>query len=231
MVMINGLTSLLKTNGADIVGFADIRALAPDVREDLPSGISIAVALNPAVLSGIREGPTRQYFEEYERVNHLLDKLGAQAAGFLKEHGYRASGCVATNSGIDSTTLATRLPHKTVATIAGIGWIGKCALLVTRNFGSAVRLNSVLTDAPLPAGAPVYTSSCGECTACAEACPARAVSGSNWQAGMQRDSLYDAFSCRTTARALALKQGIHETICGLCIVSCPWTQKYLRRGK
>ena len=42
--------------------------------------------------------------------------------------------------------LGTPLPHKTVATRAGLGWIGKCALLVTKQFGSAIRLTSVLTD-------------------------------------------------------------------------------------
>jgi len=38
------------------------------------------------------------------------------------------------------------MPQKTIATRAGLGWIGKTALLITPQFGSAIRLNSVLTD-------------------------------------------------------------------------------------
>jgi hypothetical protein len=44
------------------------------------------------------------------------------------------------------TTIAPRsLPEfrivSSVATLAGFGWIAKCGLLVSRQFGSAIRLN------------------------------------------------------------------------------------------
>jgi epoxyqueuosine reductase QueG len=225
------LKTLLLSNGADLVGFANLKEIIPDVRSNFPFGISIAVALNPRIISEIREGPTKSYYAEYKRANNLLDRLGQSAVQFLEEKGQKAQWSAATNANIDRKTLSTRLPDKTTATRAGLGWIGRCALLITKEFGSAVRITTVLTNAPIAAGQPVNTSMCGECTACVDACPAHAPSGKNWQVGLSRDSLYDAFACRKTARELAQKtKGIHENICGLCIVACPWTQKYLERA-
>jgi epoxyqueuosine reductase len=219
MTMPDELRNFLQSNGADVIGFADLSDIASDVRDNFRYGISMAVALNPRIISEIKDGPTKQYYGEYERANGLLDALGHKAKWFA-----------ATRAGIDRETLATRLPHKTAATRAGLGWIGKCAVLVTRGFGSAVRITTVLTDVELPAGEPIDESYCGNCTECVDACPGHAPSGKDWQVGIYRDSFFDAFACRTTARELALKRaGIRETICGICIAVCPWTQKYVTK--
>jgi epoxyqueuosine reductase len=229
-MLIDELTTLLKSQGAALTGFADLHEIPPDVRDNFPSGLSIAVALDPHIIVGIEDGPNLPYFEEYKRVNQLLNTLGNRAARFLEEKGYQASNFAATNAGIDPQTFSTRLPHKTVATRAGLGWIGKCALLVTREFGSTVRLTTVLTDAGLPTGEPVDTSQCGDCTACADVCPGHAVSGRDWQVGMPRESLYDVFACRETAHEFEkTRKGVSDSICGMCIVACPWTIKYLKR--
>ena len=225
------LKKLLISKGANLVGYADLREIAPEFRGNLPFGISIAIALNPHIMSEIRDGPTRQYYAEYQRANKLLDTLGHHSAQFLEERGHKVQWFAATDAGIDRKTLSTRLPHKTTATRAGLGWIGKCALLVTREFGSAIRLTTVLTNAPIATGQPVNTSMCGKCATCVDICPSHAPTGKDWQVGMPRESLYDAFACREAARELAMKLiGIRETICGLCIVACPWTKKYLERA-
>ena len=229
MTLPHELTTFLRSKGADLVGFADLKEIAPDVRDNLPLGISIAVALNPRIISEIQDGPTRSYYVEYERANHLLDALGHYAIQFLEERGHKAKWSAATSVGIDSETLSTRLPHKTAATRAGLGWIGKCAVLVTRTFGSAVRITTVLTDAKLLAGEPIDSSQCGNCTTCVDACPAHAPSGNHWRFGLERDSFFDAFACCENALELAAKIGARETLCGICIAVCPWTQKYLER--
>jgi epoxyqueuosine reductase QueG len=221
------LKSFLISHGASLVGFADLHEIDSEARDGFPFGISIAIALNPEVMSAIKEGPTAEYHAEYKRLNDLLDNLGQAAAQFLIGKGYKAKARPATFAE-DKVTLSAKLPHKTAATRAGLGWIGKCALLITKKYGSAVRFTTVLTDAPITAGQPVNASLCAHCTRCVDACPAKAHSGKNWQAGMPRESLYDAFACQKTALALSLKGfGIKITLCGLCIVACPWTQKYL----
>jgi epoxyqueuosine reductase QueG len=224
------LKSFLISHGASLVGFADLHEIDSEARDGFPFGISIAIALNPKVMSSIKEGPTAAYHAEYKKLNDLLDNLGQATAQFLIGKGYKAKARPATFSE-DKATLSAKLPHKTVATRAGLGWIGKCALLITKKYGSAVRFTTVLTDAPLAAGQPVNASLCAHCTRCVDACPAKAHSGKNWQAGMPRESLFDAFKCREKARELSMKSfGEQVSICGLCIVACPWTRDYLKRA-
>jgi epoxyqueuosine reductase len=225
------LTQFLKSHGASLVGFADLYEIDPKARDGFPFGISIAIALDPKIMSEIKEGPTAAYYEEYKRLNALLDDLGQKTAQFLMVKGYQAQAGPATFED-DRPNLAAKLPHKTVATRAGLGWIGKCALLVTKKFGSALRFTTVLTDAPLATGKPVNYSLCLHCTHCTDACPARAHTGAVWQPGLPREALYDAFKCRDTARRLSMKSfGEAVSLCGLCIVACPWTRKYLERGR
>ena len=138
------LERLLTGREAAVVGCADLRVLPARMRDGLPVGVCIGVELTPTAYAG-----------EYDRANALLRRLVVECASFLRERGYRATGCEPTTSIKDNKTLSTVLPHKTVATLAGLGWIGKCALLVSETHGSAVRYNTVLTDAPLPVGAPV----------------------------------------------------------------------------
>ena len=220
----------LKGNGADLVGFADATCLPPDVTEGLPRAVSMAVALDPAAIRDIQDGPTARYFAEYKRANALLGRLGEQIARILIEAGYRARPFPATTEQIDRTTLSVKLQHKTVATRAGLGWIGKSGLLVTQEYGSAVRLASVLTDAELETGRPTDTSSCGGCRQCVEHCPARAITGQDWEPGLSREHIYSAAACFQMAREFAGRTGIKATICGICINACPWTQRYLARA-
>ena len=230
MVPIDDVTTYLRTRGADLIGFANIDGLSSGKQTQLPCGIALGVALDPHVISEITTGPTRPYYAEYERANHLLETLGQEAVTFLHGSGYQASSLAVTDQGIDPTTDSTALPHKTVATRAGLGWIGKCALLVTASFGSAIRLTTVMTDAPLPVGTPMDTSRCGTCMACVEACPGQAPSGENWEVGRHRDQFFNVTACRRMAREMAITNiQIQNTICGICIAVCPWTQRYLRR--
>jgi epoxyqueuosine reductase QueG len=121
------------------------------------------------------------------------------------------------------------LPHKTVATLAGIGWIGKCANLVTNEAGSALRFIVVLTNAPLDCGEPISKSFCpANCNICADVCPGNAPLGSLWEVGVDRNTFFDAHACSKAARARAKeKLGIDMAVCGLCISNCPFTQKGL----
>lgn len=119
------------------------------------------------------------------------------------------------------------MPHKTVAVMAGLGWIGKSALFITEEYGSAVRLTSVLTDAPVDYNKSIIWSKCGGCMLCYEACPGKAISGREWSPDIDRDDFFDAMACRKKAREIAantLNKKI--TLCGKCIEVCPYTKKY-----
>ncbi len=224
------LKAMLMGRGAVLVGFAGLRGLAGEAPDGLPFGVSIAAAIEPHIVAGIRNGPTPEYLTEYNRLNKLLDKLGESAAELLRQKGHRAEPLSATGAGVDWETLRSRLPHKTVATRAGLGWVGKCALVVTEPYGSGVRFTSVLTDADLPAGRPEDESRCGECTACVDVCPAEAPTGRHWRAGMAREEIFDAFACFEDIRERAARRGDDIYVCGMCIAACPFTQQYLQRS-
>jgi epoxyqueuosine reductase len=223
------IQTTLKEKGADLVGFADVRDLPADMTEGLSAAVSIAVRLDPSIVSEISNGPTQRYYQEYVRVNELLGQLCSQIASLLTTCGKWARAIEATTANFDNGTLSMPVQHKTIATRAGLGWIGKSALLITEEYGSAVRLGSVLTDAELETGEPIVKSRCGECHKCVDFCPAGAITGSNWSLGAPRESMFDAFVCCDTARRLAGRQGIEARICGICINVCPWTQKYISR--
>ncbi len=221
------ISSILQQNGASIVGFADITELPSLVRKDFPYAISIAVALNPGIINEIENGPTTNYYNEYLRVNSLLTKLCKAAATVLAESGFTCHGIDPTTEDFDPQTISAPFQHKTVASRAGMGWIGKSALLITKQFGAAIRFATVLTDAELTCGMPINKSYCGACEECVRQCPADAIAGNNWQAGMAREELYDASLCRKKCKELSRKESIPSTICGICINVCPWTRKDL----
>ncbi len=109
--------------------------------------------------------------------------------------------------------------HKSAATRAGLGWIGKTALFVSPVFGSAVRLTTVFTDLELPVGDPITSSRCGNCRACVDACPAGCGRDVQWYAGMSRDELFDAKACRHQMTLFPAQ------LCGICIAACPHSRR------
>jgi epoxyqueuosine reductase QueG len=229
----NTLTSSLKdlliSNGADLVGFGDLTALPPNVRQNLPVGVCVAVKYPRDVIMGIHDMPTRAYYEHYSIINDKLDELVTAGELFLKERGYAAIAQTIDFVAQNETNYDSLFPHKTVATRAGLGWIGKSALLVTPEFGSALRISSLLTDAPLITNSSQDSSLCGSCTACENACPAKTIRGHLWDISTPRDELFDPVACRKQQRRLQ-DIGIEKAQCGKCIEVCPYTQKYLKEN-
>lgn len=222
------LKNMLVEHGASLVGFADVKSA---VHGDMTFGVSVAVAVPSKVIQGIYDGPTLDYYYEYHRINQLLNRIVTAGAEYLTAKGYQAFAQT-TDAVVESDDYRTALPHKTVATCAGLGWIGKCALLVTREYGSAVRLSSLITNAPLDCGLPITESRCGNCMACTQACPGKAVSGNSWSAEIDRDDFFHPLQCRKKARELAAERIQKEiTLCGKCIEVCPYTQQYLHRAE
>ena len=121
------------------------------------------------------------------------------------------------------STLSYDLSHKMVATRAGLGWIGKTALFISKEFGPRLRLVSLLIDQePETACVPINESKCGKCNVCVERCPAQAATGQLWNIYTHRDTFFDAYKCREMCGELARRRlGVKERICGLCVAVCP----------
>jgi epoxyqueuosine reductase len=220
----------LTTNGASLVGFADLSEIPAGNRRFFPYGISIVLALDPRKVKDIGNGPALEYYQEYRRANAQLDELASMAESFLVAKGFSALARTTAVVKTDPATKRSELPHKTLATRAGLGWIGKCALCITPQFGAAQRFTSVLTDAPLECAKPINKSSCEDCVECQNICPAQAVSGKNWKLGMDRDKFFKALDCHHYIIEYGKVIGRSEVTCGKCIKACPWTQQYLKNA-
>lgn len=223
-----GLFALLRQKGAKLVGAADLTGLVDDC---LTTGVAVAIPVPIHIVEDVRTVPTLEYYEMYHTLNRELDEMVAAGAKFLRENGYRAKAN--TKKGMQvSEDLCTPLPYKTVATRAGLGWIGKSCLLVTEEYGSAVRLSSLVTDAPLTTATPINKSRCGKCRVCVDVCPGKAILGTLWEAGMPREEILQSQVCKATQiermqQILGFYEG--ERVCGRCFAVCAYTQRYIKR--
>lgn len=222
------LKQMLIGQGAALVGFGDISELVKDQENDMKYGISVVVCITPNIIKDIENGPTGDYYLEYKRLNLLLDHLVLEGASFLQDKGFKALAQT-TTSVKEFGNYRTLFPHKSFATRSGIGWIGKCALLVTEEYGSAIRISSILTNAPLTLSKPINHAKCNSCMLCVSACPAGAASGEEWDVIKDRDDFFNPVLCRKQARLQAAEIGIAATICGKCIQICPYTQRFINR--
>ena len=214
----HAIGQLLRTKGVDAWGVAANTPRLP-LAPDYPTAISILMRVDPLVVRGFRHGPTEDYAQEYLRLNTALDDASGTLVDVLGVQGRAAESVPATMTG--EVNGDQPFPHKTAATSAGLGWIGKTALFVSQEFGPAVRLATVFTDLELPCGEPISDGRCGACRDCMDACPASCGRDVTWQAGMPRDELFDAGACR---HQMSLFPSVGAQICGICIAACPYTR-------
>lgn len=223
----NDLKEYLIQQGALEVGFADLSKL--NLGSAMRSGVSILLGLPKEVVMSISDGPNMEYYEQYHALNAKLNELAELGAERIRLLGYKAIAQT-TDYVKEYDTYRTNLPHKTVATLSGLGWIGKSALFVTKPYGSAIRLSSIITDMELDYGIPVTQSLCGSCMICANACPGGAISDKLWSVDVDRDEFFDPLKCRKMARQLAKESiGKEITLCGKCFQICPYTQAFIHK--
>lgn len=214
----------LKSKGATLVGFADLSEIDIEIRRGFRYGVLIAMAVNPFIISKIPSGPHIEYYDEVNTVNEKLKKLSLYIEKIISDKGFKA---LSEANVKQDNNFSTILPYKTVATRAGIGWIGKCATLVNEKYGSALRLNTVLTNMPFVTGNPINHSKCGECRACVINCPAKAVQGNNWNSEVKRESLLNPKACKEKVIERGLPFKFTWGTCGMCIAVCPYTKRYI----
>ena len=206
---------LLAGAGVDAWGVARNDPALP-LAPELPAAVSMMMRLDADVVHGIADGPTRAYLDEYLRLNRALDQATAALAARITENGGQAERVRSTQGVSDDEPV---FPHKTAATQAGLGWIGKTGLFVSRQFGPAVRLATVFTDLPLSAAQPFLAGHCGACDLCVCACPAGAGRDVTWTAGMPREQIVDVVAC-SQQMARSDDPALRD-ICGICIAACP----------
>jgi epoxyqueuosine reductase len=113
--------------------------------------------------------------------------------------------------------------EKAWAERAGLGWLGKNTLLLSRDFGSYVFLGVVLTTLPLAADTPT-TAHCGTCTRCLDICPTHAFP----QPGVLDSNhciAYHTIENRSETLPSDLPLSDWVVGCDLCQSVCPYNQR------
>ena len=223
------LKKFLLENGANEVGYADITNYSP--KSEMNTGVVFYITYPKEIIQNMQNAPTPEYLKELINLNTRLDELGMKCEEFLINKGYEAYAQTKKRLGSDFGEFNSfELPHKTIATRAGLGWIGKSALFTTTKYGSALRLSTVLTNAPLTVGKPILKSKCGKCENCKDACLGGAISGKEWNYKLKRNDFYDDKKCEKYALKISEENlGKADTVCGKCIYACPHTQKYIKK--
>lgn len=220
-----GMTQLLKDEGCRVFGFADLTLLPPEF-ESTRRGASVAIVMGEpyGTAEGIRDmldGNNGKFGSASGATFGSLARYKAAVKGFLKAAKVKS----------DIKYLNTTITFKMLATLAGIGWIGRCAVLTTKEWGGALRFAAIATDAPFECGTPVTKSQCPpDCYECADICHVNAIKkGVLWErfpdgTGVHRDEFFDVKTCRMGRRQRDLSAQSEPT-CGLCICACPFTKK------
>jgi epoxyqueuosine reductase QueG len=211
-----------------IYGFANLTWLLDKKFEGFNYGISIGRKLDNNIVNKIKNGPTLEYLSHYRQMNEDLASLTKRISDDLNRNSIETINISPTvsTSDLDTTyskTLRTDLSHKMIATRAGLGWIGKTDLFISKEFGPRLRLVSILLKTPVQAKfKPIDKSRCGTCNICVEICPAKASNGKLWDITIEREKFFDVFKCRDQCAEFGrVNLGTDARICGMCVAACP----------
>jgi len=215
-----------------IFGFADLTGLLLNKFDGFNYGISIGCKLDYEIVDKVINGPTPEYYSHYRQINKDLSLLTKKISDDLNKNDIETLNIDPTVStseldSVYSKTLRTDLSHKMVATRAGLGWIGKTDLFISRDFGPRLRLVSILLKIPVKSKLkPVDMSRCGNCSICVDICPAKAANGKLWDITVDREEFYDPWKCRNQCAEFGRNRlGLDVRICGICVAACPIGQK------
>ena len=216
----------LTRKGAGFVHFVDVSKLSFKQNRKYKNAVLFGIALSASYIKLVAKTPdfvqklrenNQLEKDEFHIIELKTDKLADYLANFINTLGYEAYSQSEAN--LISTGFynvqkqSSSLPHKTIAGLAGIGWIGKNNLLITREYGCAFSMCSVLTNAPLQTSLiKPLISQCGECNICKSVCKTDALKGISWNKKILRDERLNVSACNT---------------CFQCLAHCKWTQTYV----
>jgi epoxyqueuosine reductase QueG len=211
------LNELALSLGIDLFGVCpiekEVERFHKDIREwasEMDYAISLGLGLSRGVFETIVDGPNDIYKTHYRQANTILDTASFRLARHIHRKGYKAMP-IAASFTVDEMMQRGHVSHRWMAELAGIGWRGRNNLLVTNEFGAAVRLTTILTDIPLAVDKPMEFS-CGDCYECISECPAQALG--------EYPEDYNFDQCYQQLVTYSKRNNFGLMICGHCIKAC-----------
>jgi epoxyqueuosine reductase len=177
----------------------------------VPYRYAISVAL-PMDREIMLTTPSEQAGHEIITIYSEVGQVAMRLAQRIRAFGYEARAV----SSIDAAS--AEILHVPVAISAGLGQLGKHGSMITKQYGSNVRLATVLTNLPLLPDSPEdigVDDFCASCQICVTNCPPHAIFDTKQMVrGQQRwyvnfDRCVPYFS--------------EHDGCGICIEACPWS--------
>ena len=173
------------------------------------NAIVLAEGLNTEILKAAPKKPViLEIFRAYSKLGYMAVLL----ARYIRSIGYPARAHMVTNY---------QIIVPPVAIDAGVGELGRHGVLISKEFGSVMKMTVVTTDLPM-----IYDEKprlgaddfCRYCKICAENCPSGAISHGDKQIirGVERYP-FKAEACFRIWNETG-------TDCGVCIASCPYSK-------
>ncbi len=221
--------------GVDLFGVADLGGVREFVADQggaelaaFSRAVSVGLVLPHAIVDQLPRRDQRAVAISYKQhaydiINLRLDQAASCLASLIQRAGHAVCPIPASRR-VDDERICGSFSHKLAAHLAGLGWIGKSCLLVTPEHGPRVRFATILTDAPLPAGATPMAERCGSCDRCVAACPVQAFTGRAFVPGEPRSVRFDAAKCDAYFDQM-YRTDLDTAVCGLCLHGCPHGQK------
>ena len=220
------IEDFLKSKGAEVVGFASLEGIK-NVPEEYPNSILIGIPIEKEALKTIYTDDQSIYVEAVKSLSLELNDIVLEGEDYIKENmNYNALAISRERVAKDLEGLASKIPHKTTGTRSGLGWIGRCALLISPKYGAALRLSTILTDMPIKVGTPIDDSLCDDCTDCQDICPVDAINEVKWDSRKEREEYFDAEKCFEFIKE-EMKRTHGNSLCAKCGLACPYTKEYL----
>jgi epoxyqueuosine reductase len=147
----------------------------------------------------------------------LWDRMRELAAFIHAESGAE----VATRPATDTAPILER----DLAALAGLGWVGKNAMVINPEIGSFCFIAEVLIDLDLEPTHELVPDRCGTCSKCMDACPTNAII-SPGVIDARRCISYLTIELRgPIPRRLRRPMGDLVFGCDICQAVCPWNSK------
>ncbi|EEG76468.1 epoxyqueuosine reductase [Dethiobacter alkaliphilus] len=203
-MMTGEVKDFLYRQGVDLVGIAAIDEIPsyhpPRVVEDVLPGARSVVVIGRRMLRGSIESPSPRVSTAHSNSHYRqLERDCYEAGCFLERMNYQAATLplmLPIEMSRERKGMSGDLSLKHLAVAAGLGKIGRSGLLLTKEFGSRVRLAAIVTTAELvPDHEMTDESPCEDCCACVKACPVQAIHDSG---------KVDVFKCLTHVQPYGL---------------------------